>query len=48
MIRRPISLWLNVNSLSTVHSKDKELQTKDNINKVPNALQKDMDPPNKI
>jgi len=30
-IRRPISLWLNMNSLPTVHSKDKEAQTNDKM-----------------
>ena len=32
-IRRPINLWLNINSLSTTHSKDKGPQTKGKITK---------------
>jgi len=37
-IRRPISLWLDINSLSTVHSKDKGPQTKGNMDKVPKRI----------
>jgi len=33
-IRRPSSLWLNINSLSTVHSTDEGPQTKGNMDKV--------------
>jgi len=47
-IRRPISLWLKINSLSTVHLEIKGLQTKGNMNKALNILQKDMGPSVKI
>jgi len=51
--RRPISIWLNINSLSTVHSMDRGPQTKSkmtkgNMDKIPNTLQNDMHPSIKI
>jgi len=47
-IRSPTSLWLNITSLPNVHSMDNGPQTKgkmttgNNMDKVPNTIEKDM------